>query len=321
MYHNQIDMMSTQLQHLRVMLQEKEQEEQELKDKLTFECQNNVNLRAQLQEQVAHFETQIHMRDENARETYEEQNAQNQQMVTDLRRDLNAIKVNLESEKQKEIADALAKSQSEQLQKLEEECKMRLELQNQVKNNESRLLADEQMIKDLQQECRRQMELWKQEQEQKVAQEKLRLALEKELKLKEQQKFCDALLSRQLAEEEKQRAREKVLDDEIRSKEREKQKQEAREVITSLVQEPDNHLSVLDDGQSNRLREQIFQYVPPTVVQCRGGAKYAGEARLSSIACDSIRTSDVFDEDNLPTPPTSCITDVGSGGQNMCNLI
>ena len=70
-----------------------------------------------------------------------------------------------------------------------------------------------------------------------------------------------------MAEEEKQRAREKVLDDEIRSKERENQKQEAREAITSLVQELDNHLSVLDDGQSKRLREQIFQYVRPTVVQ------------------------------------------------------
>ena len=71
------------------------------------------------------------------------------------------------------------------------------------------------------------MELWKQEQ--KVAQEKLRLALEKELKLKEQQEFCDALLARQLAkEEEKQRAREKVLDDEIRSKERENQTRSLR---------------------------------------------------------------------------------------------
>ena len=135
-----------------------------------------MNLRTQLQEQVAHFETQIHMSDENAQETYEEQNAQNQQMVTDLKRELNAIKVNLESEKQNKIADALAKFQGEQLQKLEEECKMRSELQNQLKNNESRLLADVQMIKDLQQECKRQMELWKQEQEQKVAQEKLRLA-------------------------------------------------------------------------------------------------------------------------------------------------
>ena len=48
MYHNQIDMMSTQLQQIRVMLEEKDQEEQELKDKLTFEYQNNVNLRAQL---------------------------------------------------------------------------------------------------------------------------------------------------------------------------------------------------------------------------------------------------------------------------------
>ena len=92
MYCNHIDMMSAQLQQLRVMLQEKEQEEQELKDKLTFEYQNNVNLRAQLQE------TQIHVRDRNAWETYEEQNAQNQQMVTDLKRELNAIKVNLESE-------------------------------------------------------------------------------------------------------------------------------------------------------------------------------------------------------------------------------
>ena len=45
-------------------------------------------------------------------------NAQNQQMVTDLKRELNAIKVNLESEKQKEIADALANFQGEQLQKL-----------------------------------------------------------------------------------------------------------------------------------------------------------------------------------------------------------
>ena len=158
MYHNQIDMMSTQLQQLRVMLKEKEQEEQELKDKLTFEYQNNVNLRAQLQEQVTHFETQIHVRDENARKTYEEQNAQNQQMVTDLKRELNAIKVNLESKNQKEIADALAKSQREQLQKLEEEHKMRLELQNQLQNNESRLFVDEQMIIDLQQECKRQME-------------------------------------------------------------------------------------------------------------------------------------------------------------------
>ena len=144
---------------------------------------------------------------------------------------------------------------------------MRLELQNQLKNNKSRLLADDQMIKDLQQECKKQMKLWKQEQGQKVSQEKLRLALEKELKLREQQEFCDALLARQLAEEEKQRAREKVLDGEIRSKERENQKQEAREAITSLVQELDNHLSVLDDGQSDRLREQIFQYVQPTVVQ------------------------------------------------------
>ena len=91
MYCNQIDMMSAQLQQLRVMLQEKEQEEQELKNKLIFEYQSNVNLRAQLQEQVAHFETQIHMRHENAWETYEEQNAQNQQMVTDLKRELNAI--------------------------------------------------------------------------------------------------------------------------------------------------------------------------------------------------------------------------------------
>ena len=278
-----------------------------------------MDLRAQLQEQVAHFETQIHVRDENAWETYEEQNAQNQQMVTDLKRELNAIKVNLESEKQKEIADALAKFQGEQLQKLEEECKMRLEFQNQLKNNESRLLADEQMVNDLQQECKRQMELWKQEQEQRVAQDKLRLALEKELKLKEQQEFRDTFLARQLAEEEKQRARENVLDDEIRSKERENQKQEAREAITSLVQELDNHLSVLDDGQSKRLREQIFQYVPPTVVQHRGGAKYAGKARLSSIARDSVRTSDVFDEDNLPSPPTSCITDVGSSGQKCAS--
>ena len=69
MYHNQIDMMSAQLQQLMVIVQEKEQEEQELKDKLTFEYQNNVNLRAQLQEQVTHFETQIHVRDENAWET------------------------------------------------------------------------------------------------------------------------------------------------------------------------------------------------------------------------------------------------------------
>ena len=99
MYRNQIDMMSAQLQQLRVMLEEKDQEEQELKDKLTFEYQNNVNLRAQLQEQVTHFETQIHVRDENARETYEKQNAQNQQMVTDLKRELSAIKVNLEREK------------------------------------------------------------------------------------------------------------------------------------------------------------------------------------------------------------------------------
>ena len=59
------------------------------------------------------------------------------------------------------------------------------------------------------------------------------------------------------------------------------------------------------------MREQIFHYVPPTVVQQRGGAKYAHEARMTSTVHDSIRTSDVFDEENLPTPPVSCVTDTG----------
>ena len=51
--------------------------------------------------------------------------------------------------------------------------------------------------------------------------------------------------------------------------------------------------------------------MPPTVVQQRGDAKYAHEARMTSTVCDSIRTSDVFDEENLPTPPVSCVTDTG----------
>ena len=32
---------------------------------------------------------------------------------------------------------------------------------------------------------------------------------------------------------------------------------------------------------------------------------------MTSTVHDSIRTSDVFDEKNLPTPPVSCVTDTG----------
>ena len=32
---------------------------------------------------------------------------------------------------------------------------------------------------------------------------------------------------------------------------------------------------------------------------------------MTSTVHDSIRTSDVFDEENLPTPPVSCVTDTG----------
>ena len=32
---------------------------------------------------------------------------------------------------------------------------------------------------------------------------------------------------------------------------------------------------------------------------------------MTSTVCDSVRTSDVFDEENLPTPPVSCVTDTG----------
>ena len=32
---------------------------------------------------------------------------------------------------------------------------------------------------------------------------------------------------------------------------------------------------------------------------------------MTFTVCDSIRTSDVFNEENLPTTPVSCVTDTG----------
>ena len=57
-----------------------------MKDKLNFECQNNAGLKKSLEEQVAHYEAQIKLTDENAKEIYEEQNAHNEQVVADLKR-------------------------------------------------------------------------------------------------------------------------------------------------------------------------------------------------------------------------------------------
>ena len=78
------------------------------------------------------------------------------------------------------------------------------------------------------------------------------------MKLKEQQEFWDALLAQQLAEEEKQRVQMRVLEEEARCIEKEMQKQQAQNTVTSLIRELDNHLSVLDDHESNRLREQKY---------------------------------------------------------------
>ena len=235
MYCNQIDMMSAQLQELREMLHKKEQEELDLKDKLNFECQNNAGLKKSLEEQVAHYEAQIKLRDENAKEIYEEQNAHNEQVVADLKRELSAAKANLEREKQKEVVEAIARFHDEQIKKLDEECKMRLELQNQLTTIESKLSAEARLVNDLQQECNKQKQLCRQEQEQKVEQEKLKLELEERLKLKEQQEFQDALLAWQLAEEEKQRVKMRVLEEEARCIEKERQKQQAQNPVTSLI--------------------------------------------------------------------------------------
>ena len=142
MYHNQIDMISAQLQQLREMLYKKEQEELDLKDKLNFECQNNVGLKKSLEEQVAHYEAQIKLRDENAKEIYEEQNVHNEQVVDDLKRELSAVKVNLEREKQNKVLEAIARFCDEQIKKLNEEGKMRLVLQNKLTTIESKLSAE-----------------------------------------------------------------------------------------------------------------------------------------------------------------------------------
>ena len=218
-------MMSAQLQQLREMLHKKEQEELDLKDGLNFECQNNAGLKKSLEEQVAHYEAQIKLRDEDAKEIYEEQNAHNKQVVADLKRELSAAKANLEREKQKEVVEAVARFHDEQIKKLDEECKMRLELQNQLTTIESKLSAEARLVNDLQQECNKQKQLCRQEQEQKVKQEKLKL--EEKLKLKEQQEFQDALLAWQLAEEENQRVKMRVLEEEARCIEKERQKQQA----------------------------------------------------------------------------------------------
>ena len=86
------------------------------------------------------------------------------------------------------------------------------------------------------------------------------------MRLKEHQEFWDALLAWEMAEEEKQRVKKRVLEEEARCIGKERQKQQAQNTVTSLIRELDNQLSILDDHASNRLREQIFHYVPITVV-------------------------------------------------------
>ena len=132
-------------------------------------------LKKSLKEQVAHYEAQIKLRDENAKEIYEEQNAHNEQVAADLKRELSAAKANLKKEKQKKVVEAIARFRDEQIKKLGEERKMRLELQNQLTTIESKLSAEASLVNDLQQECNKQKQLCRQEQEQKVEQEKLKL--------------------------------------------------------------------------------------------------------------------------------------------------
>ena len=206
-----------------------------MKDKLNFKCQNNAGLKKSLEEQVAHYEAQIKFRDENAKEIYEEQNAHNEQVVADLKRELSAAKANLEREKQKEVVEAIARFHDEQIKMLDEEHKMRLELQNQLTTIESKLSTEDRLVNDLQQECNKQKQLCRQEQEQKVEQEKLKLELEEKLRLKEQQEFQDALLAQQMAEEEKQRVKVRVLEEEARCIGKERQKQQAQNTVTSLI--------------------------------------------------------------------------------------
>ena len=146
-------MMSAQLQQLREMLHKKEQGELDLKDKLNFECQNNVGLKKPLEEHVAHYQAQIKLTDENAKEIYEEQNGHNEQVVADLKRELSVAKANLDREKQKGVVEAIARFCDEQIKKLDEEHKMRLELQNQLTTIESKLSAEAGQVNDLQQEC------------------------------------------------------------------------------------------------------------------------------------------------------------------------